>query len=151
MTRTITPEDPDFVGRVQRSFGAQQVMHTIGASLQRVEPGVVAIALPFSTHLTQQHGYLHAGIVAAIADSACGYAALTLAPPGLEVLTVEYKINLLAPARGEAFAAVASVLRRGRLLTVCRGEVLASSGGVERAVAAIQATIITLDRAIDAG
>jgi uncharacterized protein (TIGR00369 family) len=144
----FTADDPDFSSRVRRSFGAQQVMHTIGASLQRVEPGVVAIALPSSAHIGQQHGYVHAGVVATIGDSACGYAAMTLAPPGLEVLTVEYKINLLAPARGETFLAVGSVLRRGRLLTVCRGDVFATASGVERLVATMQATIITLDRAI---
>ena len=134
MTHSFVPEDPDFATRVRRSFEAQRIMHTLGASLQRVEPGEVAIALPFASHLTQQHDYLHAGVVATIADSACGYAAMTLTPPGLDVLTVEYKIG--------------SVLRRGRLLTVCRGDVLATSGGREKAVATIQATIITLERAI---
>jgi len=146
MPHSLLPEDPDFATRVRRSFDAQQVMHTLGASLQRVEPGEIAIVLPFASHLTQQHDYLHAGVVATIADSACGYAAMTLTPPGLDVLTVEYKINLLAPAQGETFVAVGSVLRRGRLLTVCRGDVLATSNGREKAVATIQATIITLER-----
>src|SRR2546426_12601858 len=92
------PQDPDFRTRVKASFSRQAFMTTIGASLELVEPGEVHIALPFSTHLSQQHGYLHAGATTAIADSANGYAALTLAPADADVLAVEFKINLMAPA-----------------------------------------------------
>src|SRR3989454_8832060 len=92
------PQDPDFRTRVKASFSRQAFMATIGASLELVEPGEVHIALPFSTHLSQQHGYLHAGATTAIADSANGYAALTLAPADADVLAVEFKINLMAPA-----------------------------------------------------
>src|SRR5437773_8817010 len=94
-----SPQDPDSAARVRASFAQQGLMFTIGASLELVEPGEVHIALPFSPALSQQHGYLHAGVTTAIADSANGYAALTLTPPGYEVLAVEFKINLMAPAR----------------------------------------------------
>src|SRR5258705_10800001 len=97
------PQDPDFRTRVKVSFSHQAFMATIGASLELVEPGEVHIALPFSTHLSQQHGYLHAGATTAIADSANGYAALTLAPPDADVLAVEFKINLIAPASAGGF------------------------------------------------
>src|SRR6476646_797831 len=100
-------------------------MKTIGASLELVEPGRVHIAVPYSPALTQQHGYVHAGVVSSIADSACGYAAMTLAPNGAEVLTVEFKISLLAPADGLRFLATASVLRAGKRLSFCSGEVRA--------------------------
>jgi len=98
-------------------------MRTIGAELMRVEPGRVEIALPFRTDLTQQHGYLHAGIVTTIADSACGYAAYSLMPPKSEVLSVEFKVNLLRPAKGEKFLAVAEVVKAGKTLTVVRADV----------------------------
>src|SRR5678816_2046647 len=98
MTRIFEPRDPDFRARVQGSFSRQTFMATLGASLELVEPGEVHIELPFSSQLAQQHGYLHAGATTAIADSANGYAALTLTPGDAEVLAVEFKINLMAPA-----------------------------------------------------
>src|SRR5436190_23045429 len=107
------PQDPEFRARVTTSFSRQAFMGTIGASLELVEPGEVHIALPFSAHLSQQHGYLHAGATAAIADSANGYAALTLAPADAEVLAVEFKINLMAPASAGRFLARGRVLRSG--------------------------------------
>ncbi len=124
------------------SFRRQKLMETIGAKLTRVAPGEVEIELPFSDELTQQHGYMHAGIVTAIADSACGYASLTLSPPGVEVLTVEYKVNFLAPARGTRLVARGRVIRPGRTISVCEGEVLTVSGGVEVRVAMMLATMI---------
>src|SRR3954462_12484871 len=101
--------DPDLVARVQASFDRQAFMQTVGARLVSVEPGRVIIEWPFSSSLTQQHGFLHAGVVAAVADSACGYAALSLMPPGVAVLSVEFKVNLMKPAAGERFRAVGNV------------------------------------------
>ncbi len=100
-------------------------MATLSATLDEVEPGRVAIRLPYSESFTQQNGFMHAGAIASVADSACGYAAYTLVPPTVNVLTVEYKVNLIAPARGVAFIARAEVLRAGRTLTICRADVIA--------------------------
>ena len=144
MTSANEPRDPDFEARVRDSFGRQRLMTTIGARLLRISPGRVEIEMPFADGLTQQHGYVHAGVVTALVDSACGYGALSLAPPGTEVLTVEYKVNFLAPARGERFVASGQVLRAGRRMTVCSGELLAVSGATETPVAAMLATIITV-------
>src|SRR5687767_12584038 len=119
-------------------------METIGAALTRVEPGAVEITLPFRADLTQQHGFVHAGIVATILDSACGYAAFSLMPADAAVLTAEYKINLLRPAAGERFAARGRVLRAGKTLTVCAGEVFAVDGGTEKAVATMLGTIMAV-------
>src|ERR671920_957713 len=131
----FAPQDTDFEARVRESFARQRVMGTIGARLSRVAPGEVEIELPFRGDLTQQHGYLHAGVVAAVVDSACGYAALSLAPAGAEVLSVEFKLNLLSPAAGESFAARARVVRAGRNITVCAGDLYALKGGGEKLVA----------------
>ncbi len=115
--------NPEFERVVRESFARQTLMSTIGAVMTRVVPGEVTIQLPFRDDLAQQNGFLHAGIVTAIADSACGYAAQTLMPPGKDVLSVEFKLNLLAPAVGERFIAAATVLRAGRTLTVVRADV----------------------------
>lgn len=136
--------DPQFAGRVRASFARQPMMQTIGATLETLAPGRADISLPFRPDLTQQHGYLHAGVVATIADSACGYAAYTLMPAGASVLTVEYKINLLSPAAGERFVARAGVIRPGRTLTIVQADVFASANGDERRIATMLATIITL-------
>ena len=117
-------------------------MTLIGARLVRVEPGEVDIELPFRSDLTQQNGVLHAGIVTAIADSACGYAALTLMPGDTEVLTVELKVNLLAPAAGRMLVAEGEVVRAGRTLTVCRGDGYAEQGSDRVHVATMLATIV---------
>jgi uncharacterized protein (TIGR00369 family) len=119
-------------------------MTTLGARLTSVVPGEVTIELPFHSEFTQQHGYLHAGVIAAIADSSCGYAALSLMAPGAAVLSVEFKINLLAPAAGERFRAVGRVIRAGRTLTVCNAEARALRGTAETQIAAMQATMIAL-------
>lgn len=141
---TFQPAEPDFEERVRESFARQQAMGTIGACLVEVRPGRTEIEFPFREDLTQQHGFLHAGIVTAVVDSACGYAALSLMPAGSAVLTVEYKVNLLAPAAGERFVARGRVVRPGRTLTVCTGEVGAVEGGTETTVALMQATMMTL-------
>ena len=122
MNHFETP-NPQFELVVRDSFARQSLMSTIGAELTRVAPGEVIIELPFRDGLAQQNGFLHAGVIAAIADSACGYAAQTLMPAGKDVLTVEFKLNLLAPAAGDRFIAIATVLRAGRTLTVVRADV----------------------------
>lgn len=120
------------------------MMQTIGATLDMVAPGQAVISLPFRADLTQQHGYLHAGVVATIADSACGYAAYTLMPADASVLTVEYKINLLSPACGDRFVARAMVVRPGRTLTVVQADVFAYAADAEVRTATMLATIIAL-------
>lgn len=129
---------------MRASFARQAVMTTIGARLAMVAPGTVEIELPFRPDLTQQHGFLHAGIVTTIADSACGYAAFSLMPAEASVLTVEYKVNLLAAARGERMVARARVRRPGRTLTICVADVLAVSGGEETPVAMMLATLMAV-------
>jgi len=133
-----------FEERVRTSFARQEFMTTIGATLTRVEAGEVVIEVPHREDLTQQHGFLHAGVIASIADSACGYAAFTLMPEDHAVLSVEFKQNLLAPAKGERFRATARVVKAGRTLTVCTAEVVAVTGAEETLVAVMQGTMIGL-------
>jgi uncharacterized protein (TIGR00369 family) len=147
----FTAVDPDFESRIRASFGAQKVMQTLGARLERVAPGEVRIELPFNPALTQQHGYLHAGILGILVDSACGYAAYTLMPAGPEVLSVEYKINFLSPAKGRLFTAVGRVVKPGRTLTVCAGEAWAHTDAEPKLVAAMQATMICVPKSQPAG
>lgn len=132
----------DAFERVQASFAEQGFMHRLGAELVAVSAGEVTIALPFREDLTQQHGFLHAAVTTAIVDSACGYAALTTMPPGMEVLSVEYKVNLLAPAAGQRFVATGRVVRSGRTLTVCTGDVYAERDGERKLICVMQATMI---------
>lgn len=120
--------NPSFGADIQRSFAKQSIMQLIGAELSRIEPGVVEISLPYRAELTQQNGYLHAGIVTTIADSACGYAAFSLMPAGSEVLSVEFKVNLLRPAKGDRFVARAEVIKPGKTLTVVKADVFTMSG-----------------------
>jgi uncharacterized protein (TIGR00369 family) len=141
------PEDhasPEVQARVRDSFGRQGLMRHLGASLAHIAPGRVHIVLAARPEVTQQHGYFHAGATSAIADSAGGYAAFTVFPEGTDVLTVEYKINLLAPALGDHLEAVGTVLRSGRTLTVCRLEVFGVRDGERSLVAAGQQTLIRL-------
>ncbi|HNQ02594.1 MAG TPA: PaaI family thioesterase [Syntrophales bacterium] len=119
-------------------------MKTIGATLAHISPGEVRIELPWSEAVTQQHGFVHAGILSTIADNACGYAAYTLMPVNAEVLGVENKINFLAPAKGERFVSIGRVIKAGRTLTVCSGEVWACDGGKETLVAVMQTTMMSL-------
>jgi len=143
-----TAQDPNYEQRVRDSFARQQFMTTVGATLGRVEPGEVLIAVPFGTPLTQQHGFLHAGVVAAVIDSACGYAALTLMEPGVGVMSVEFKVNLLAPAVGNRFVAIGRVVRAGRTITACQGELRAVQEEGEVVVALLQGTMMAIrDRA----
>lgn len=138
------PQALNFEARVRESFARQKLMATIGARMIKVLPGEVEIELAFREDLTQQHGYLHAGVLTSIVDSACGYAALSLMPEDADVLSVEYKINMLSPARGAAMIARARVLRSGRNLTVCAGDVFAISDGKEKLVATMLATMMTV-------
>ncbi|HVZ77883.1 MAG TPA: PaaI family thioesterase [Gemmatimonadaceae bacterium] len=128
MTPAFTPQDPQFEARVRASFARQAFMQTLGAGLERVAPGEVVIALPFRDALAQQHGFLHAGVVTSVVDSACGYAALALMPAGAAVLSVEFKVNLMAPAAGTHFRAIGRVRKAGRTITVCEGELRAFTG-----------------------
>ena len=147
MSGTV-PQDPDYEARVRASFARQTFMATLGARLAAVAPGRVAIELPFRADLAQQHGFLHAGVTTALVDTACGYAALTLMPPGAAVLSVEFKLNLTAPGSGARFRAEGRVVRAGRTLTVCAGELTAFAEGAEdgAVVALMQATMMTVQQ-----
>ncbi len=142
MASVWIPKDPAYEARVRESFRRQTHMATLGATIVFIAPGEVHLALPFAPQFCQQNGFLHAGVVASIADSANGYAAYTLAPPETDVLAVEFKINLLAPAQGERFLACGHVLRPGRTLTVCQAQVF-TTGATERIlIATMLSTLI---------
>ena len=144
----VEPKNPRFEQAVRDSFAAQRFMATIGARLTRVGLGEIEIRVPFRSDLTQQHGFLHAGVVTSALDSACGYAAFTMMPEGVGVLTVEFKTNLLAAARGEELIARGRVVRAGRTITVCQAEAAMLADGAETSVATMLATIMTIrDRA----
>jgi len=130
--------------RVRESFSRQAFMSTLGAELTAVDHGSVEILLPFSPSLTQQNGYVHAGAIIAVMDSACGYSALTMAEDDKDVLTVELKVNLVAPAAGEYFVARGQVKKAGRTLTVCAADAFAVSDGKEKLVATMLATVMAL-------
>ncbi len=138
------PRNPDFEARVRGSFARQNAMGLIGARMTRVEPGRVEIELPVREDLGQQHGFVHGGIVGMIADSAGGYAAFTLMPADASVLTVEYKVNMLAPAEGDLLIARGEVLKPGRTLSVVRADVWARRGDRETRVAAMQQTLMVM-------
>jgi uncharacterized protein (TIGR00369 family) len=141
----MRPLNPSFADDVAASFAQQPIMNLIGARLLTVEPGMVEITLPYRADLTQQNGYLHAGVVTTIADSACGYAAMSLMPAEAGVLSVEFKVNLLRPARGQSFLARAEVIKAGRTLTVVRADVFALAEDAERKlVATMQGTMMSL-------
>ena len=138
----------DFVETIERkvreSFGRQAFMATLGAEMVYLVPGQVEIRLPFDRNLVQQDGFLHAGVLTSIMDSACGYAAYSVAPEGCEVLTVEFKVSLLAPAVGEGFVARAQVKRRGKTLTVCAADAFAVKQKQEKLIATMLGTIMNL-------
>jgi len=144
MADRLVPPDPAFAERVRASFARQGAMQTLGATLAELAPGRAVIALPWQQSLTQQHGFLHAGMVAAALDSACGYAASTLMPADAGVLTIEYKINLLAPAAGQRFRMEGAVLKPGRTITVSEGRAFAIDNGSEKLVATMTATLMTI-------
>ncbi len=138
------PKDPRFAEKVARSFARQKFMSVVGATISAIAPGSVRVDMPYNDDVTQQHGFLHGGMVAAIADSACGYAALTLIPAEAAVLTVEYKINFLSPACGDRFYSIGRVKKAGRTLIYTGADVIAVTGGAEKTVASLVATIMTI-------
>jgi uncharacterized protein (TIGR00369 family) len=142
---TFQPKDPNFADRVRASFARQRMMQTLGVEITRLAPGEIELAMPYEAAFTQQHGFIHAGIMATVLDSACGYAAFSLMPTDAAVLTVEFKTNLLAPAKGERFLFRAHVVKPGRTLTVCDGQAFALENlADERLVATMNATLMAL-------
>jgi len=139
-----TQEQAEIAARVRDSFARQSIMATLGAEVAAVRPGEVEIVLLFSDRILQQHGFIHAGAVATIADSACGYAALTVMPRDAAVLTTEFKINLLSPAKGDRLRAVGRVIRSGKTLVVTLGEVFAETAGASKQIAMITATMMVV-------
>jgi uncharacterized protein (TIGR00369 family) len=143
--KTFIPANPDYQARTAESFDRQQVMKTLGMSILHSGPGTVELAMPYSTDLTQQHGFVHAGIISTALDSACGYAAFTLMPVEAAVLTIEFKINLLSPARGERFVFRAEVTKPGRTITVADGRAFAVDGeGNEKLIATMTGTMMAV-------
>ncbi len=138
------PRDPDYEAKVRDSFGRQTAMKTLGAVLGKVVPGKVEIEMPYRADLAQEHGFIHGGIVTAIIDSACGYAALSLSAPDTAVLTVEYKVNFVAPAKGQRLLARGEVVRPGATIAVCKGDVLAYEEGEEKLVATMLSTMMLM-------
>jgi uncharacterized protein (TIGR00369 family) len=145
MERAYSPRDSEWDARVRNSFAQQGAMRLLGASIAELSPGRCTIVLPFREELAQQHGYFHAGITSAIADSAGGYAGLTLFPAKAEVLTVEFKINLIAPAQDGLLRAEGNVVRCGRTLTICAVEVSVERDGARIPCALMQQTLIRID------
>jgi uncharacterized protein (TIGR00369 family) len=144
MTSQFEPRDPDFKTRVKQSFSEQKVMQTINASLATVEAGRVEIEIPYQLELTQQDGFIHAGISSTIMDSACGYAAFTLMPAEARVLTIEFKINLLAPAAGDHFRALGQVRKPGRSVFVAEAELFARSDAADKLIATMTGTLMAV-------
>ena len=138
------PKNPDFDTRVRDSFDRQKVMHTLGIEIAKLSPGRIVLEMAHSDALTQQHGFLHAGIVSTALDSACGYAAFSLMPAEAAVLTAEFKINLLNPADGTRFRFVADVVKPGRTLTVCEARAYALKGQDEKLIATMTGTLMAL-------
>ena len=147
MSPAFEPGDPDYEQRVRETFARQGLMATFAAELRSIKPGAVEIEVPFSPGLSQQDDFFHAGVGIAILDSACGCAAFTPMAPGMRVLTVELKVNLLAPAVGDFLRARGEVVRPGRNLTVCRGDAYAVSGGGSKHVATVLATMTAIAEA----
>ena len=138
------PSDPNFESRVRDSFDQQKAMATLGIAIERLVPGEIELGMPYVEAYTQQHGFMHAGIITAALDSACGYAAFSLMPADAQVLTVEFKTNLLAPAKGERFAFRAKVVKPGRTITVCEAQAYARGDGAEKLVATMTGTLMAL-------
>ena len=137
---------PTLDTRIRNSFDQQQVMKLLEAELTKITPGEVHIELPFRQQLTQQNGYIHAGIITTVVDSACGYAAYSLMEPGSGDLSVEFKVNFLNPAKGEKFLAIGKVIKPGRTLTICAGEMYAINNDEKKLVALMQATMIAVKK-----
>ena len=140
------PKNPDYRAIATDTFDRQGAMRTLGISIARLEPGEVELSMAYSPDFSQQNGFMHAGIITAGLDSACGIAAFTLMPAGSDILTVEFKTNLLAPARGERFAFRATVVKPGRTLTFCEARAYAEQEGAETLVATMSGTLMALQR-----
>jgi uncharacterized protein (TIGR00369 family) len=139
------PQDPNFADRVRASFARQRAMQTLRAEIVGLQPGRIELTMPFAPEFTQQHGFVHGGIITTVLDSACGYAAFSLMPAEAAVLSVEFKTNLIAPAKGEQFAFRAHVIKPGKTLTVCDARAFAlDRNGMERLVATMTATVMAL-------
>jgi uncharacterized protein (TIGR00369 family) len=138
------PKNPDYLKAATATFDRQPAMRTLGITIARLAPGEADLAMPYSPDWTQQNGFVHAGIITAGLDNACGIAAFTLMPAGSDILTVEFKTNLLAPAKGARFAFRASVVKPGRTLTVCEARAFAEFDGVETLVATMTGTLMAL-------
>lgn len=147
---TPAPADPDFAARVRASFARQTIMRTLGVSMTGLEPGWCELTLPFRPDLCQQHGFLHAGVVTTVSDSAAGYAAYSLMPADSSVLSIEFKQNLLAPAVGDRLVARARVVRAGRNISVVAAEAFAVTDGREKQVGLMQATMMCMHGTPDA-
>jgi uncharacterized protein (TIGR00369 family) len=143
---SFTPKNPDYRAVAIATFDRQRAMRTLGISIASLAPGEVELAMPYRADLTQQNGFIHAGIITAGLDNACGIAAFTLMPADSDILTVEFKTNLLAPAKGERFAFRAGVVKPGRTLTVCEAKAFALNGDVETLIATMTGTLIALTR-----
>jgi uncharacterized protein (TIGR00369 family) len=134
----------DFEPRVRASFARQKAMHTFGIEITRIGWGEVELGMRFTEALTQQHGFIHAGVVAAALDSACGYAAFTMMAPDAAVMTIEFKTNLLAPAKGESFRFIGKVVKAGRTITVCDAQAYGRTASDERLIATMTATVMAV-------
>ena len=144
------PRNPDYATAATATFDRQQAMRTLGISIARLAPGEVELSMPYSPAWTQQNGFVHAGIIAAALDTACGIAAFTLMPADCDILTVEFKTNLLAPARGERSAFRAPVVKPGRTLTVCEAKAFAQADGGENLIATMTGTLMAMMRRVQA-
>jgi uncharacterized protein (TIGR00369 family) len=140
------PKNPDYLKVATTTFDRQQAMRTLGITIARLEAGEVELSMPYSLDWTQQNGFVHAGIITAGLDTACGIAAFTLMPSGSDIVTVEFKTNLLAPAKGERFSFRAHVVKPGRTLTVCEARAFAQTAGTETLIATMTGTLMALPR-----
>ena len=141
---SFKPKDPQYRSRVEASFNQQQVMKTLSVEIESLQPGEIELIMPYGVAYTQQHGFMHAGIIATVLDNACGYAAFSLMPDDVAILTVEFKTNLLAPARGERFLFRGKVVKPDRTITVCEAQAFAVGGGEEKLVATMTGTLMAL-------
>ena len=144
MSSQFEPSDSGYKEKVIESFSRQEVMKTVNASIITIGPGVIELEFPYQSSLTQQHGFIHAGIVSTVLDSACGYAAFSLMPENAAVLTIEFKLNLLSPAKGERFRAVGRVKKPGKNITVTEGELFSYSEGEQKLIAVMVGTIMSV-------
>ena len=144
-TTAFTPADTQYAQRVKDCFAQQAAMRSLGVSLEVVEPGFISLRMPYTADFTQHNGFMHAGIITTTLDSACGFAAFSLMPETKNVLSIEFKTNLLAPAKGREFLFEGRVLKAGRTITVCEGRAFELSGGAQRLIASMTATMIAVD------